>query len=220
MQVDAGLPSHGGIHLRQGKNLVGAFRQPDLVLIDPEVLETLPESVLLAGMAEVVKYGCIRDPGILEIVSKPDWKSRLGELIERCVGIKIKVVEADEMEAGLRRILNFGHTIGHGIEKLGNFTELSHGEAVAVGMAAAAKLGENAGITKSGCHKRLTAILKSLVLPTELTHTSAEVYEALLSDKKRQGDGIHFIFIEDFGRTEVRKVPVAELKQMMKVLGD
>jgi 3-dehydroquinate synthase len=184
------------------------------------VLDTLPENILLAGMAEVVKYGCISDPEILEIVSEPEWKNRLGELIERCVTIKIEVVEADEMEAGLRRILNFGHTIGHGIEKLGNFTELSHGEAVAVGMAAAAKLGENAGITNSGCHKRLAAILKSLALPTALTHAPEEVYEALLSDKKRQGDGIHFIFIEDFGRTEVRKVPVAELKQMMKVLGD
>jgi 3-dehydroquinate synthase len=124
------------------------------------------------------------------------------------------------METGLRRILNFGHTVGHGIEKLGNFTELSHGEAVSVGMAAAAKLGENAGITKSGCYERLAAILKSLSLPIELTHAPEEVFEALLSDKKRQGDSIHFIFIEDFGRTEVKKIPVAELKQMMKVLGD
>ena len=147
-QVDSSVGGKTGVDLRQGKNLVGAFRQPDLVLIDPDVLDTLPENILLAGMAEVVKYGCIRDPEILEIVSEPDWKKRLGELIERCVGIKIQVVEADEMEAGLRRILNFGHTVGHGAEKLGNFTELSHGEAVAVGMSAAVKLGENAGITK------------------------------------------------------------------------
>lgn len=219
-QVDSSVGGKTGVDLPQGKNLVGAFRQPDLVLIDPEVLETLPESVLQAGMAEVVKYGCIRDPEILEIVSKPDWRDRLGELIGRCVIIKIKVVEEDEMEAGLRRILNFGHTIGHGVEKLGNYTELSHGEAVAVGMAAAAKLGESAGITKSGCYERLTAILKSLSLPTGLTHSPEEVYEALLTDKKRQGDSIHFIFIEDFGRTEVRKIPIAELKHMMKVLGD
>jgi 3-dehydroquinate synthase len=208
------------VDLPQGKNLVGAFRQPDLVLIDPEVLDTLPENVFRAGMAEVVKYGCIRDPEILEIVSKPDWKSRLGELIERCVGIKIKVVEEDEREEDLRRILNFGHTIGHGVEKLGSFTELSHGEAVAIGMAAAVKLGESAGITRSGCYEKLTAILKTHTLPTRLTHPTDTIYEAMLTDKKTQGDSIHFVFIEDFGRTEIRKIPLTELKQMMKVLGD
>jgi 3-dehydroquinate synthetase len=87
-------------------------------------------------------------------------------------------------------------------------------------MAAAVKLGERAGITRSGCYEKLTAILKPLALPTGLTHSPEEVYEALLSDKKRQGDSIHFIFIEDFGRIKVRKIAVAELKQMMKVLGD
>jgi 3-dehydroquinate synthase len=219
-QVDSSVGGKTGVDLPQGKNLVGAFRQPDMVLIDPEVLDTLPEEVFRAGMAEVIKYGCIWDPEILELVSSKDYKKHMIELIERCVSIKIKVVEEDEMESGLRRILNFGHTVGHGAERLGNYKELSHGEAVAVGMAAAVKMGNSIGITKDGCYERLIPILQAFSLPTRLTHPVEAVYESMLSDKKKQGDGIHFVFIEDFGKALIKKVPVAELKQMMKVLGD
>ncbi len=219
-QVDSSVGGKTGVDLPQGKNLVGAFRQPDMVLIDPELLDTLPEEVFRAGMAEVVKYGCIWDPEILELVSATEYKKHMIELIERCVSIKIKVVEEDELESGLRRILNFGHTIGHGAERLGNYTELSHGEAVAVGMAAAVKMGNSIGITKDGCYERLIPILQTFSLPTRLTHPVEEVYESMLSDKKTQGNGIHFVFIEDFGKSLVKKVPVTELKQMMKVLGD
>lgn len=219
-QVDSSVGGKTGVDLPQGKNLVGAFRQPDLVLIDPEVLSTLPEHVFKAGMAEVIKYGCISDPEILDMVIKDDYIIRITELIERCVRIKIKVVEEDELEEGLRRILNFGHTIGHGVERLGNYTELSHGEAVSIGMAAAVKIGTSIGITKDGCYEKLVSILKSFSLPTEITRSVEEVYEAMLSDKKKQGESINFVFINDFGITHVNKIPVTELKQMMKVLGE
>lgn len=219
-QVDSSVGGKTGVDLPQGKNLVGAFRQPDLVLIDPEVLDTLPEGVFRAGMAEVIKYGCIWDPTILDLVSTDDYKNKMIELIERCVSIKIKVVEEDEMETGLRRILNFGHTVGHGAERLGNYKSLSHGEAVAAGMSAAVKMGNCIGITKDGCYERLVAILRRFSLPTGLDYPASAVFEAMLSDKKKQGDGIHFIFIEDFGKTLVKRIPLEELKQMMKVLGD
>ncbi len=219
-QVDSSVGGKTGVDLPQGKNLVGAFRQPDLVLIDPEVLDTLPADEYRSGMAEVIKYGCISDPEILDMVSEKHEKMRIVELIERCIRIKIKVVETDEIEEGLRRILNFGHTIGHGVEKLGNYTELSHGEAVAVGMTAAVKIGNGIGITNDGCYERLKSILQSFSLPTGLTHNVEDVYGALLSDKKKQGDSIYFVFVEDFGKTLIKKVPVQELKQMMKVLGD
>ncbi|MDD3167940.1 MAG: 3-dehydroquinate synthase [Eubacteriales bacterium] len=227
-QVDSSVGGKTGVDLPQGKNLVGAFRQPDLVLIDPELLDTLPENVYRSGMAEVIKYGCISDPELLELAFKTDHKKhakeedkdRIMELIERCVRIKIKVVEADETEEGLRRILNFGHTIGHGVEKLGNFTKLSHGEAVAIGMAAAVKIGESIGITRDGCYEKLVSILQSFSLPSGLTDPVDKVYGAMLSDKKKQGDGIHFVLIEEFGKAQVKKIPVAELKNMMKVLGD
>jgi len=149
-----------------------------------------------------------------------DDKKRITELVERCVRIKIDVVEEDETENGLRRILNFGHTIGHGVETLGNYSSLSHGEAVAIGMAASLKIGNSIGVTRDGCYERLVSILQSISLPTELTHSVEEIFEALLSDKKKQGDSIHFVFIEDFGKTLIQKIPIAELKQMMKVLGD
>ena len=218
-QVDSSVGGKTGVDLPQGKNLVGAFRQPDLVLIDPEVLDTLPGDIYKSGMAEVIKYGCISDPEILDMVSEYD-KKRTIKLIEHCVRIKINVVEEDETENGLRRILNFGHTIGHGVEKLGNYRSLSHGEAVAIGMAAALKMGNDIGITRDGCYERLVSILQSFSLPVKLTHSAEAVFEALLSDKKKQGDSIHFVFVEDFGKTQIKKVPVEELKQMMKVLGD
>lgn len=219
-QVDSSVGGKTGVDLPQGKNLVGAFRQPDMVLIDPEVLNTLPAEVFRSGMAEVIKYGCIWDPEILELVSAEDDKIQMIELIERCVSIKIKVVEEDEREAGLRRILNFGHTVGHGVEKTGNFSELSHGEAVAVGMAAAVKMGNSIGVTKDGRYELLTRILAKYSLPTGLMYPVEAVFEAMLADKKKQGDSIHFVFIEDFGKTRMKKVPLAQLKQMMKVLGD
>ncbi len=219
-QVDSSVGGKTGVDLPRGKNLVGAFRQPDLVLIDPELLDTLPDDVYRAGMAEVIKYGCISDPEILDILSADNEKIQINNLIERCVQIKINVVEKDETEEGLRRILNFGHTIGHGVELLGNYSDLSHGEAVAIGMAAALKLGGSIGITRDGCYERLVSVLQSFCLPTRLTHPVEALSEAMLSDKKKQGDSIHFVLIEDFGKTIVKKIPVAELKQMMKVLGE
>lgn len=219
-QVDSSVGGKCGVDLPQGKNLVGAFRQPDLVVIDPEILNTLPENIFTAGMAEIIKYGCIWDPKILEMAAGIDNKNEIEELIACCVRIKIKVVEEDETETGLRRILNFGHTIGHSVEKLGSFTELSHGEAVAIGMAAAVKMGEWTGITEKGCYRRLIAILESFGLPTEFPYPLEEVYQALLSDKKKQGADVYFIFLQSFGKTLIQKIPLIELKQMMKVLGD
>lgn len=248
-QVDSSVGGKTGVDLPLGKNLVGAFRQPDVVLIDPAVLDSLPKQIFTGGMAEVIKYGCIWDEEILELAEKKgsvkqtllyaetkehvsgsgdaviapvdsEQKEKLESLIERCVAIKIRVVEEDETEEGLRKILNFGHTIGHGLEKLADFTELSHGEAVAMGMLAAAQMGEAAGITEKGCHDRLKALLRSYGLPTELPYSIADIYQALMADKKIQGGSIHFIFLENFGKTDIRKLPVEELRQMMKVLGD
>lgn len=217
-QVDSSVGGKTGVDLPQGKNLIGAFRQPDLVLIDPQLLDSLPERVLKDGMAEVIKYGCIRDPEILDMIAGGCAGGRMEELIERCVSIKIKVVEEDETENGLRRILNFGHTIGHSLEKLGNYKDLSHGEAVSVGMAAAVKIGEYMGITKAGCCGRLKQILHSWGLPTVISYQTKAVYDALLTDKKKQGDSIHFVLIEDFGQIQVKKIPLAELEEIMSRL--
>ncbi|QOX65822.1 3-dehydroquinate synthase [Anoxybacterium hadale] len=238
-QVDSSVGGKTGVDLPLGKNLVGAFRQPDVVLIDPVVLDSLPKEIFTSGMAEVIKYGCIWDEEILELAAKEtaidtsdpketadlsrdvNWeKEKIESLIARCVAIKIRVVEEDETEEGLRRILNFGHTIGHGLEKLANFTGLSHGEAVAIGMVAATQLGEAAGITDKGCYDKLKNLLQCYELPVALPYPVEEIYQAMMTDKKKQGGSLYFIFVERFGKTDVRKLPVEELRQMMKVLGD
>lgn len=142
-QVDSSVGGKTGVDLPEGKNLVGAFYQPRLVLIDPDVLSTLPEHTLTDGMAEVIKYGYIADASILDLIS--DYRAHLEELICACVQIKCDVVSQDEHDTGLRMILNFGHTIGHAAEKLGNYTDLTHGQAVAVGMVAAMRLSNALG---------------------------------------------------------------------------
>ena len=145
-QVDSSVGGKTGVDLPEGKNLVGAFYQPRLVLIDPNVLASLPDSTFADGMAEVVKYGYISNREILTMVSQPDYKSNIENIIYECVKIKRDVVAIDEHDTGLRMILNFGHTIGHAAEKLGNYTDLTHGQAVAIGMVAAMRLSALLGV--------------------------------------------------------------------------
>ena len=218
-QVDSSVGGKCGVDLPHGKNLAGAIRQPDIVLVDPMVLNTLPEEVFSAGMAEVVKYGCIRNRDILDRIAARPKGRELKELIADCIRIKIEVVEEDETEEGLRRILNFGHTIGHAVERLGNYTAFSHGEAVAMGMAAAVKMGEAIGVTEKGTGERLADLLRLCKLPSALPYPVQDLYEALLSDKKKEGGSIRFIYIEKFGTIKIIKTPVEELREIMKVLG-
>lgn len=219
-QVDSSVGGKCGVDLPAGKNLVGAFRQPDRVLIDPSVLQSLSRDIVVSGIAEIIKYACIWDEELWQWLAADEAQWKLEEIIARCVAIKIHVVEEDETEEGLRRILNFGHTLGHGIEKLGGFTRYSHGEAVAMGMAAMAKIGEAIGATKLGTYDLLVKMLKRFGLPTEVPYDREALFQAVLTDKKKQGDHIHLIFISSIGTVEQRKTPVKELKEMMKVLGE
>lgn len=226
-QVDSAVGGKCGIDLPQGKNMVGAIRQPDIVIADREVLATLSEDIFASGMAEVIKYGCIWDSSILGQLKKlnlsisdesDESKVQLEEIIRKCIEIKIKIVEIDETENGLRKLLNFGHTVGHSIEKLGHFKAYSHGEAVAIGMAAAVKLGEQMGITRLGCYEDLIELLNLYHLPTKIKFPMESVYQSMLSDKKKQGDSISYIFIEDFGKARIVELPLQQLKQQLEAL--
>lgn len=219
-QVDSSVGGKCGVDLPQGKNLVGLIRQPNKVLIDVEVLDTLQQNIFESGIAEIIKYGCIMDSSILDIVSLKDNSINIEEIVTKCIEIKIKVVEEDENEYGIRKILNFGHTIGHSIEKLGNFTQFSHGQAVAIGMAASLKIGEYTGITTKGCYKKLLNLLQLYHLPISIEYPLEKVYQAMMSDKKRNGNSISFIFIEDFGKVKIKDISLNELKQLMKVLSE
>ena len=216
-QVDSSVGGKTAVDLPEGKNLVGAFYQPRLVLIDPDVLSTLPDATFTDGMAEVIKYGCIRSRAILDQIRAPHYKEHIEEIIYECVKIKRDVVEVDEHDTGLRMILNFGHTIGHAAEKLGGYTALTHGQAVAIGMAAAMRLSCALGAAR-GPGDCLTAILKEIGLPSELPYDREEIFQALLSDKKKMGDQIHFVLVRTLGCAEVQSIDVETLHQLIQTI--
>ena len=206
-QVDSSVGGKTAVDMPQGKNLVGAFYQPRLVLIDPYVLKSLPEDIFIDGMAEVVKYGCIQNADILDMVSKPDYKNNISDIIYECVKIKRDVVEVDEHDTGLRMILNFGHTIGHAIEKLGDYTKFSHGNAVSMGMVAAMKLSDTMGNDNS-LTSYLSGILNNIGLPTSLPYEKEDIFNALLSDKKKMGNTMNFILVRTMGKAEIEKIEI------------
>ena len=210
-QVDSSVGGKTGVDMPEGKNLVGAFYQPRLVLIDPSVLTTLPEQTFADGMAEVVKYGYISNRDILDMVSAPDYKQNIESIICECVKIKRDVVTIDEHDTGLRMILNFGHTIGHAAEKLGNYVDLTHGQAVAVGMVAAMRL--SAFLGNEDLTGRLIDILQHIGLPTELKYDREDIYRSLLSDKKKFGATVNFILVREPGRAEITPIDAEKLHE-------
>ena len=210
-QVDSSVGGKTGVDMPEGKNLVGAFYQPRLVLIDPAVLATLPDQTFADGMAEVVKYGYISNREILDMVSAPDYKKNIERIICECVRIKRDVVTIDEHDTGLRMILNFGHTIGHAAEKLGNYVDLTHGQAVAVGMVAAMRL--SAMLGNEDLSERLIGILEHIGLPTELKYGREDIYHSLLSDKKKFGATVNFILVREPGRAEITPIGAEKLHE-------
>ena len=210
-QVDSSVGGKTGVDLPEGKNLVGAFYQPRLVLIDPNVLASLPDSTFADGMAEVVKYGYISNREILTMVSQPDYKTNIENIIYECVKIKRDVVAIDEHDIGLRMILNFGHTIGHAAEKLGNYTDLTHGQAVAIGMVAAMRL--SALLGNEDLTAPLIDLLKHIGLPTELKYDRESIFHALLSDKKKFGATVNFILVREAGRAEITPIDAEKLHE-------
>lgn len=211
-QVDSSVGGKTGVDLPEGKNLVGAFYQPRLVLIDPDVLNTLPEQILSDGMAEVIKYGYIADASILDLIA--DYHAHLEEIIYACVKIKCDVVSQDEHDTGLRMILNFGHTIGHAAEKLGNYTDLTHGQAVAVGMVAAMRLSNALGAP----HDLVPDVighLKEAGLPTALTYDREQIFNTLLSDKKKFGGTVNLILVRTPGTADIVPIDVQTLHKLI-----
>ena len=219
-QVDSSVGGKCGVDLPQGKNLVGAFYQPSLVIIDPEALNTLSDRIFHDGMSEVIKYGCIANEEILHMIDKPDFRENIGDVIYECVKIKRDVVSQDEHDTGLRMILNFGHTIGHAAEKLGNYRDLTHGQAVAIGMVAATKLSYALGKSEADLTPALIQILKKHDLPTRLEYPLTDICQAMLSDKKKVADSIRFVFLTAFGACLAEKIATEDLfTQMDRILG-
>ncbi len=221
-QVDSSVGGKVAIDLEAGKNLAGAFWQPKLVLMDPDTLDTLPLNVFMDGMAEVVKYGCIRDKSFFEFLEmRPDRGSLMGSIehiLYTCCDIKRQVVIEDERDTGARMILNFGHTIGHAYELAGHYVEWTHGEAVAAGMCLAAKLGVSLGVTPADVPGRVKDLCAGLGLPTAIS-CGSEIYAAAIGrDKKGTGADISVVLLEELGRAVTRKMPKAELLSLLESL--
>jgi 3-dehydroquinate synthase len=193
--VDASLGGKTGANLAQGKNLIGAFHAPRLVLADTNTLDTLPEDELLNGMGEVVKHGVVADASLFSLCAGGlnDVKNNLDEIIRRAVAVKIKIIEADPYEGNLRQVLNLGHTIGHGLEKASNY-RLKHGEAVSIGMVAEASLAERIKLAEAGLSGEIRGALAALGLPVDIPPDLDwdVILEAMKMDKKRVDGKIQF----------------------------
>jgi 3-dehydroquinate synthase len=209
-QVDAAIGGKTAVNHVLGKNLLGAFHQPQLVLADVEVLGTLPRRELVAGVAEVIKYGAIRDAGLFrQLEERIADVLTLGAdvvvpVVAACARHKAAVVAEDEREErGGRAVLNFGHTVGHAVETLTDYRELLHGEAVAIGMVAAARVSHALGRCPAEAVARLERLLKRAGLPTDIPSglTPAALALAMQSDKKSAGGRIRFVCLEEIGRT-------------------
>ncbi len=221
--VDSSVGGKVGIDLPQGKNLVGVFAPPKEVWIAPEWLGTLPRRELINGMAEVWKYGYIRDLELLEdLRSGPlsPGDPRLVRIIARCINTKADIVESDEFEtSGERSILNFGHTVGHAIEKVLGYTKLLHGEAIAIGMVIEARIGEALGITPEGTSEKIRRDMHGQELPSELPSDLSEsaLIESMRLDKKATGPALAFSLLHGFGECKLyQDVPESVAREVLR----
>ena len=206
-QVDSSVGGKVAVDLPQGKNLVGAFFQPKMVLIDPEVLNTLPEHFIKDGMGEVIKYGCIKDASLFDRLcsrsSFEDLKPELPEIIARCVDIKRIVVEADQFDTGERMLLNFGHTLAHTIEQYYNYERESHGEAVGIGMYQITRLAEEKGLTAPGSADKIRNALEIYGLPSACGLPLADLTKAITLDKKNLNGHLNIVLLKEIGDSYV-----------------
>ncbi len=215
-QVDSSVGGKTGYDISQGKNLVGAFWQPSLVLIDPDTLSTLPQRYINDGMAEVIKYGCIKSLGLFRMLKKGMDELDIENIIFRCVYIKRNVVQNDEKEAGERKLLNFGHTIGHALEKIYEYTKLSHGEAVAIGMVMISKASEAEGFSPKGTANKIAELCKIYNLPVYDEASLRDIAFASQSDKKSSGREIDIVVLKSIGNAEVKRINQRDFQQYLE----
>ena len=218
-QVDASAGGKTGVNLGNTKNMIGIIRQPEFVICDPDMLQTLPEQEYLSGLAELIKTAIIGDKELFDIIERsPDQilardSVLLTQLIAKSVSFKGSVVSEDEMETGLRRILNFGHTFGHAIEM---HKGLKHGFAVASGMELATEFSFERGLINSEEKNRIIRLLNRFNLLEKLDISHNQIEKLILHDKKKTGSEIHFVFTAGIGKGIVEKIPVTEVLDFYK----
>ena len=214
--VDASVGGKTAIDLPQGKNLCGAFWQPALVVCDTDALKTLPENILTDGLAECFKHGVLQDESLFNLLQTQDFWPNINEIVARNVRIKAEFVTQDERDTGVRQQLNLGHTLGHAVEKLSGFT-VSHGQAVAIGMAYAAHIAQKLHLCDETVPARIEHALKAAGLPIKAPYSAQEIAAVALGDKKRMGDVIHMVLPLAIGACTLHDVPVDTLRDVISL---
>ena len=223
-QVDSSVGGKVAVDLPQGKNLVGAFYQPDFVLVDPDTLTTLTDEYWRDGLGEVIKYGCIGDAELFALLEEcaPGGREKLmyhiDTILARCIRAKADVVAQDERDTGLRMTLNFGHTIAHAVETCQHYEGLRHGEAVALSMHIMTRLTEGKGLTAAGTAERLDALLRQLEMPMTLPALTEEaVISAMFMDKKFSGKVLNVIVLNEIGKCFIHPTDAAFFQGIMTI---
>jgi len=217
--VDAAIGGKNGVDIGVYKNMVGTIRQPAFLLYDYSFLSSLPDSEWTNGFAEIIKHACIRDARMFTNLEKTGFakmrssKKLIAELVEANARIKTKIVQQDEFEKGDRRLLNFGHTLGHALEKL---YQLPHGQAVSLGMSAACEFSQALSSFKDA--QRVIDVLDNYGLPTDAEFDKVKVFEILKMDKKKEKDSINYVLLDKIGKARVVKIPLKQLHSFINQL--
>ena len=214
-QIDSSVGGKTGCDLPFGKNLVGSFHAPKAVIIDPLCLNTLPQRIFNDGLGEAIKYGIIKSESLFDRLANEEAKDFINELIEECVTIKRDITENDFFEKGERMLLNYGHTIGHAIEKYYNYKDITHGEAVSIGMVTMANAAEKNGLCEEGLSKKIIKCLHKYALPATTAIELSQLCEGALNDKKRRGKDIKIVLPEKIGSCVIKTVPADTLAQFL-----
>lgn len=219
-QVDSSIGGKVAVNLKSGKNLVGNFYHPKAVIIDPNCLSTLPHKFYCDGLGEVIKYSLIKDENLFKKLNDYKNKEELFEnmesIIHTCCSIKKSLVEKDEFDRGDRMLLNFGHTIGHAVEKYYNYSKYTHGEAVAIGMYNITVISEKLGYSSKGCSEKIKDILKKYELPYEMKDIDSKILvDTIKSDKKVFDKGISLVFISDIGSSFIKNLPIDAIEKLL-----
>jgi len=216
--VDSSVGGKTAINLSAGKNLAGAFYQPNVVICDVSLLSTLSPEIYKDGCAEIIKYGVIAGGELFDSLAAPvnGQLENIENIIASCVKIKRDIVSEDEFEHGGRKLLNFGHTVGHAVELLSGY-KISHGRAVAAGMAAETRMAVRMGLCEAGCLTDLLDMLRRYDLPAANPYEAGSIARACLSDKKRDGGGITFVFPVKIGECVLKKIPVNDLEAVIRL---
>jgi len=214
-QVDSSIGGKVAIDLPYGKNLIGSFYHPEAVFIDPNFLNTLDVREFSNGMAEVIKYSCIRDPQLFEELmsfNREELLDNISGILFKCLNIKKNIVEEDETDRGNRMMLNFGHTLGHAIEKYFNYSGYAHGEAIAMGMYQVTKNTEHMGLTKPGTSQKLKELLLKYSLPCEMPASDVSlIVDTIALDKKTKGDSIDIVLLRSIGDCLIKNIKKDEI---------